>query len=52
MYFKNGDINELAQKLEEATHINWPEKSKQATEIAHRFEVEPIIQQWKDLIEK
>jgi glycosyltransferase involved in cell wall biosynthesis len=52
MYFKNGDINELAQKLEEATHINWPEKSKQAIEIAHRFEVGPIIQQWKDLIEK
>lgn len=52
MYFKNGDINELAQKLEEATHINWSEKSKQVTEIAHRFEVGPIIQQWKDLIEK
>lgn len=52
MYFKNGDITELAQKLEEATHIDWPEKSKQAIEIAHRFDVGPIIQQWKDLIEK
>ncbi len=52
IYFKNGDINELAQKLEEATHIEWQKKSEQALEIAHRFEVEPIIQQWKELIEK
>ncbi len=52
MYFKNGDINELAQKLEEATHINWSDKSKQATENAHRCEVGPSLQQWKDLIEK
>ena len=52
MYFKNGDTKELSQRLEEATHINWQEKSKQALEIAHRFEVGPIIQQWKELIEK
>ncbi len=52
IYFKNGDTNELAKRLEDATHIDWPEKSKQAIEIAHRFEVGPIIQQWKDLIEK
>ena len=52
MYFKNGDINELAKRLEDATHIDWSKKSKQAIEIAHRFEIGPIIQQWKDLIEK
>ena len=52
IYFKNGDTNELAKRLEDATHIDWPKKSKQAIEIAHRFEVGPIIQQWKDLIEK
>lgn len=52
MYFKNRDINELAKRLEDATHIDWPKKSKQAIEIAHRFEIGPIIQQWKDLIEK
>lgn len=52
MYFKNGDINELVKRLEDATHIDWPKKSKQAIEIAHRFEIGPIIQQWKDLIEK
>lgn len=52
MYFKNGDINELAKRLEDATHIDWSKKSKQAIEIAHRFEIGPIIQQWKNLIEK
>ena len=52
IFFKNGDINELAQKLEEATHIDWQKKSKQAIEIAHQFEVEPIIRQWKEIIEK
>jgi len=52
MYFKNGDINELAKTLEDATHIDWPKKSVQAIEIAHRFEVGPIIQQWKELIEE
>ena len=52
IYFKNGDTNELAKRLEDATHIDWPKKSKQAIEIAHRFEIGPIIQQWKDLIEK
>lgn len=52
MFFKNGDINELALKLEEATHIDWQKKSKQAIEIAHQFEVEPIIRQWKEIIEK
>lgn len=52
MYFKNGDINELVKRLEDATHIDWPKKSKQAIDIAHRFEIGPIIQQWKDLIEK
>lgn len=52
MFFKNGDINELALKLEEATHIDWLKKSMQALKIAHQFKIEPIIQQWKELIEK
>ena len=52
LYFNNGDIKDLSQKLEEATNIDWQEKSKQALEIAHRFEVGPIIEQWKELIEK
>lgn len=51
MYFKNGDVGSLAQKLEEATHIDWPAKSEQAFEIAKRFDIAQIIGQWKLLIE-
>jgi hypothetical protein len=51
MYFKNGDVKELAQRLEEATKINWSEKSQQALEIANEFDINQIIGQWKWLIE-
>ena len=51
MYFKNGDIEDLAQRLEDATHIDWEAKSKKAMEIAKRFDIENIISQWKKLIE-
>ena len=36
IYFNNGDIQELAQCLEEATKINWQKKSQQAIDIANR----------------
>lgn len=52
MYFKNGDVQELAQRLEEATTIKWSEKSQQAIEIANRFDVNQIINQWKSMIEE
>ena len=51
MYFKNGDIEDLAQRLEDATHIDWEAKSKEALDIAKRFDIENIISQWKKLIE-
>lgn len=51
MYFENGNIEDLAQKLEEATHIDWQAKSKDALNIAQRFDIENIIKQWKELIE-
>ena len=51
MYFKNGDIEDLAQRLEDATHIDWEAKSKEALEITKRFDIENIISQWKKLIE-
>ena len=51
MYFENGNIEELAQKLEEATHIDWQAKSNEALTIAQRFDIENIIKQWKELIE-
>lgn len=51
LYFKNGNIEDLAQRLEDATHINWQTKSKEALEIAQRFDIKNIIEQWKELIE-
>ena len=51
MYFKNGDVEDLANRLEEATHINWQEKSEQAKSIALRFDIKNIISKWKELIE-
>lgn len=52
IYFKNGDIQELAQRLEDVTKINWPKKSQKAIEIAKRFDIDQIISQWKALIEQ
>ena len=51
LYFKNGDIDSLAQQLEEATHIDWPSKSEEAIKIAQQFNIDQIIGQWKILIE-
>ncbi len=51
LYFKNGDIEDLAQRMEEATHIDWQAKSKEAIAIAQRFDIKNIITQWKQLIE-
>jgi len=51
LYFKNGDIKELAQRLEDATHLDWQTKSKEAMEIAQRFNINQIIEQWKRLLE-
>lgn len=51
LYFKNGDIEALAERLEEATHIDWNKKSKEALEIAQRFDINRIISRWKNLIE-
>ena len=51
LYFKNGDIKDLAERLEEATHIDWNQKSQEAFEIAKRFDINNIISRWKDMIE-
>lgn len=51
LYFKNGNIEELAERLEEATQINWSRKSQEAFEIAKRFDINNIICRWKELIE-
>jgi glycosyltransferase involved in cell wall biosynthesis len=51
MFFKNKNIEDLAQRLEEATHIDWQQKSDEAIKIAQRFDISHIIEQWKRLLE-
>lgn len=51
LYFKSEDINDLAQRLEDATHIDWSAKSQEALQIAHKFDVANIITQWKTLLD-
>lgn len=52
LFFMNGDIQELAQRLEDATHLNWQKKSDEAIKIAQRFDVDQIAEQWKEIIER
>lgn len=51
MYFRNGDVNGMARQMEEATKMDWQAKSEQALQIAARFNIETIINQWKQLID-
>lgn len=52
LYFKNGDIEDLAHCLNEATKIDWEKKSKEALTIAKNYDVKNIIEQWKGIIEQ
>lgn len=52
LFFKNGDIPELAQRLEDATHLDWQEKSDEAIKTAQRFDISKIAGQWKELLER
>ena len=49
--FKNGNIKDLAECLEKATLINWELKSKEAIEIASKFDIKQIIEKWKQVID-
>ena len=51
MFFKNKNIKDLAQRLEDATHLDWQAKSQEALKIAQRFDISHIIEQWKQLLE-
>lgn len=50
MYYKNGNIEQLAQRLQEATTINWQDKSKEAFALARRFDITQIISQWESIL--
>ena len=49
-YFRNGDINDLASKLQEATQIDWPAKSEEAIRTAHRFDISEVMPQWQEVL--
>ncbi|MCR5713225.1 MAG: glycosyltransferase family 4 protein [Prevotella sp.] len=51
LYFKNGDIQELSLRLEDATHLDWRQKSEESIKIAQQFDTEKIKGQWKQLLE-
>lgn len=50
LYFENGNIHQLAKQLQQATLLNWHEKSSEAIAISRRFNIENIISQWKEII--
>ena len=52
MYFSIGDVKGMARQMEEATKMEWQERSEQALQIAARFNLETIINQWKQLIDE
>lgn len=52
LYFHNGETEALAQRLTEATTLDWQAKSTQAQQIAAHFNIETIINQWQQLIKK
>ena len=52
IYFKNGDVDELAKCLEEATYMEWQPKSDEALMLAQRFNASVIAEQWKTLIDR
>jgi glycosyltransferase involved in cell wall biosynthesis len=52
LYFINGDVNGMARQMLATTQLDWQEKSKQALQIAARFNLDTIINQWKQLIDE
>ena len=50
LYFHNGNTEELAEKLEEASRLNASEKAKEATAIARRFSIDRIMEQWRRIL--
>ena len=50
LYFPNGNIEELAERLHDATKIDWKQKSEEAFTIAHRFDLSIIAGQWRKIL--
>ena len=50
LYFQNGNIEELAEKLHDATKLDWKKKSSEAIAIAQHFELNQIVEQWREIV--
>lgn len=50
IYFENGNIAQLAERMKEATLMDWPFKSAEALSVAHRFNLGDIALQWKSIL--
>ena len=51
IYYNNGSIEGLCKALQEATKLDWQTKSKEALDIAQRFDIDNIAKQWRQMIE-
>jgi glycosyltransferase involved in cell wall biosynthesis len=50
LYFKNGHVEELAQRLYESTTLDWQAKSAEALTIARQYDISRIISQWESIL--
>jgi glycosyltransferase involved in cell wall biosynthesis len=50
IYFENGNARQLAERLQQATHLDWPQRSAEAMQIASKFEIQTIIGQWQSTL--
>lgn len=51
IYFENGNVEQLAQRLYESTHMNWRQKSDECYAMATHFAVDDIVAQWRNIID-
>lgn len=50
LFFRNGNSGELAERLYDATRIDWKGKSEEALAIARRFDLSHIAERWREAI--
>lgn len=50
LYFPVGDVEAMARQLQQATQLDWQQKSDEAIGIARRFSLDSIICQWRKVL--
>lgn len=50
LYFQNGNVEELAERLHDATIVDWKKKSEEAFTIANRFNLSEIVGKWREIL--